>query len=142
SLLLMGTPSDSALLADFVHLALRAFARGIDFRVAQEDLLALFVELRHAAALGILLIDQRRARAKLFLLAGARGGILGLLLVFLRLVAALLQLLVLCHGTLRRSGRGALRAGWNPHGLGIGVRRRLVGVDGLAILVDVLVELR
>src|SRR5258706_8554699 len=138
----MAGPADSALLADFVHLALRAFACGIDLRIAQENLLALFVELRHAPALRVLLVCHRRVCAELFLLARARGGLLGLLLVFLRLVATLLQLLVLGHGALARRGRRARRARRDPQRLRVGLRRRLVGVDGLAVLVHVLVELR
>jgi hypothetical protein len=78
-IVIAGRPT-SLPLAVLIHLRLGALARRVDLGIAQEDLLALLVELRDAPAHGVLLVGGLRGFAAL----GLRLRISGLLLFLLR----------------------------------------------------------
>src|SRR5258708_21457971 len=118
----------SCALACLFHRTASARAFRLDLRVAERDPLAL-LHLEDAPALGVVVVF------------GAGVGALELVLLHLRrghfrllrgLVAALLKVFVALH---RRLLRRRAAAGMHPEGLGVGARRRLVRVDGLAVLV-------
>src|SRR5258706_824506 len=133
-----GTLRVSRLLAGLVGIALGLPARGIDLVLLHECPFAFLVVLVDAPAVGVGLQGLARLGAALHVLLGAARRLLGLLGLLAVLDAGFLELFVALEEALRPGGGRGRRPG---NLLALDVHRRLVGVDRLAVLVDVLVEL-